>query len=175
MTDPQPELSTRELKRRWTGQFGVAAGLLIGFAFLVVAMILLAGGDDVVWQRRVYVFGAVEALVFTAIGWLFGREVHRSAAQAARADADAANQAAEQARAETRTETSEAAAARVAAAEAATTLRAVRAAALAAPAPEPGGPRDVGLRPRGEVGFDLRGLITELTDPPIRPGSGERD
>jgi hypothetical protein len=33
--------------------------------------------SELTWQRRVYLFGGVEAIVFTAVGWIFGREVNR--------------------------------------------------------------------------------------------------
>ena len=46
-----------------------------------------AGVDEKLWARYVYVFSALHSIVFTAIGWIFGREVHRSAASAATKDA----------------------------------------------------------------------------------------
>ncbi len=46
----------------------------------------------------VYVAGALGALVSTAIGWVFGREVHRGAAEVASAAAHSARGAAEAAR-----------------------------------------------------------------------------
>jgi hypothetical protein len=58
----------------------------------------LAGGNESVWQRRVYVFGAVEAVVFTVIGWLFGREAGQSAVESARSEAESARGEAEKAR-----------------------------------------------------------------------------
>jgi hypothetical protein len=61
--------------------------LLVTFAALSVAMMALADTADIVWQRRLYVFSAVEAIVFTAVGWLFGREVHRASVESAREDA----------------------------------------------------------------------------------------
>ena len=73
-------------------QFVVAVGLLLGFAGLVIFMLVTADGNADVWERQVYVFGAVEAIVFTAVGWIFGREVHRAGAEDARADADQAKQ-----------------------------------------------------------------------------------
>ncbi|GIM92004.1 hypothetical protein Ato02nite_037970 [Paractinoplanes toevensis] len=166
MVGEQSDPSVAEQAKRWGRQFGVTAGLLIGFAALVVTMIWIADGDDAVWQRRVFVFGAVEALVFTAVGWLFGREVHRSAAQSAQSAADTANQAADQARTEAQTEATQAAAARVAAAEADTKLQAVRAAAVAGAPGARGGPQDVGARPRSEPGMDIRTFILELIEPP---------
>jgi hypothetical protein len=49
--------------------------------------------DETHWSRYVYVFGGLEAIVFTAVGWIFGREVNRTAAETATKIADnAANQ-----------------------------------------------------------------------------------
>ena len=87
-------------------QFIVAVGLLVAFAALVIYMLATADGESAVWERQVYVFGAVEAIVFTAVGWIFGREVHRANAENARQDAKEAKQeaAAKGARVETLTE-----------------------------------------------------------------------
>jgi hypothetical protein len=43
--------------------------------------------DDRLWARLVYVAGGLGALVSTAVGWLFGREVHRAAAEHATKEA----------------------------------------------------------------------------------------
>ena len=75
-----------------TWQFAVAIGLLVAFTGLVIYMLVTADGDANTWERQVYVFGAVEAIVFTAVGWIFGREVHRANAENAREDANEAKQ-----------------------------------------------------------------------------------
>jgi hypothetical protein len=49
---------------------------------------------DPTWQRFVYVFGGIEAVVFTAVGWLFGREVNRQQAVSATNRADKSDAAA---------------------------------------------------------------------------------
>lgn len=85
MAEPDGEQQAQPGKWQW--QFFVAVGLLVGFAGLVVAMLFLAKVGETMWQRQVYVFGAVEAVVFTAVGWVFGREVSRSAVQSAVDDA----------------------------------------------------------------------------------------
>jgi hypothetical protein len=83
----------------------VAVVLLLGFAALLLYLVGEASSaTDATWSRYVYLFGALEALVFTAVGWLFGREVNRQAVQhaekrAAQADSkaeDAVGRAAEQ-------------------------------------------------------------------------------
>jgi hypothetical protein len=61
--------------------------LIVAFAVLTIFMLSWADGADAEWKNRMAVFSSVEAIVFTAVGWLFGREVHRSGAETARQDA----------------------------------------------------------------------------------------
>lgn len=76
----------------------VAVVLLLGFGALVWFLVTQAGSAaEGTWSRFVYLFGSAEALVFTAVGWLFGREVNRQAAQNAEARADQATGRAESA------------------------------------------------------------------------------
>jgi hypothetical protein len=155
---------------RWTWQFIVAVVLLVAFAALIAAMMLLANGGDTVWQRRVYVFGAAQAIVFTAIGWLFGREVNRSTVESAKSDAAQAKQEAASARHEATEKTLEAAEAEKVAAEEKTKGRAVKALVRngqsTAAAGRAGGPRDVGVTPTAPsaaaVLADLGALVDEL-------------
>ena len=37
--------------------------------------------EEALWNRSLALFGSVEAIAFTAAGYLFGREVHREQAQ----------------------------------------------------------------------------------------------
>jgi type VI protein secretion system component VasK len=85
-----------------------AVGLVVLFAlscWILYHLVNSTGVDEVHWHRYVYIFSAWEAIVFTAIGWIFGQEVRRSAAATAINDAkdakkdakDAANQAREEA------------------------------------------------------------------------------
>ncbi len=79
----------------------VAVLLLLGFAALVVFLVAQAGtASEGTWSRFVFLFGAAEALVFTAVGWLFGREVNRQAAQNAESRANESSARAESATAE---------------------------------------------------------------------------
>ncbi|MER7555876.1 hypothetical protein ABTZ46_02980 [Nocardioides sp. NPDC126508] len=72
----------------------VAIGLLV--AYLLVLLLLFRGADDegaseTVWGRYIFLLGGLEAVVFTAVGWLFGREVNRRQAnQAEQATKEAA-------------------------------------------------------------------------------------
>jgi len=76
----------------WRWQFIVAAGLVVSFVVLTVFMLSWADAPEGVWKNRVFVFSSVEAIVFTAVGWIFGREVHRTQAESARKDADEAKE-----------------------------------------------------------------------------------
>lgn len=68
-------------------QLWVAVALLVVFGGIVVYMLAVADGNGQAWERRVYIFSGVEAIVFTAVGWIFGREVHRATAENAQAEA----------------------------------------------------------------------------------------
>lgn len=71
----------------------VAVVLAIAFAVFAVFLVLNAGTQNVTeWERWIYVFGAAEALAFTAVGWLFGREVNRKRAEIAEIRANDAEQ-----------------------------------------------------------------------------------
>src|SRR6185436_9111670 len=83
----------------------VAIVILVGFALLLYHMYQIAPTkEEALWNRSLALFGSVEAIAFTAAGYLFGREVHREQAQKAEQRADA--------------KTAEAAEAKMAAAEA---------------------------------------------------------
>jgi hypothetical protein len=81
-------------------QLIVAIVILAAFALVVGFMLLNADGNPEVWERRVYVFSGVEAIVFTAVGWIFGREVHRGTAEQAKDDAKEAKAEAKDAKAD---------------------------------------------------------------------------
>ena len=157
---------------KWTWQFMVAVGLLLAFAALDVVMLFMANtGNEIVWQRRVYLFGAVEAVVFTAVGWLFGREVSRSAAESAKQEASDAKQDATAARAEVKQKTDEAATAEQKAAEerarSQTVASVIEHSELVGATPTVGGSQDASAadggsgRPTRAV-VDLKALVKDL-------------
>ncbi len=78
---------TNPVQPPWRWQFVVAGLLILGFVVLTVFMLGWAGGSEGAWKNRVFVFSSVEAIVFTAVGWVFGREVHRSGVETAKQDA----------------------------------------------------------------------------------------
>ncbi len=158
--------SSQKDSPQWTWQFWTAVGIVIAFAALVVIMFMNAVGDETVWQRRVYLFGAVEAVVFTAVGWIFGREVHRSAVASAEQDAAAAKDDARTARDEAKDLALQASAAEQRAVKEETKGKAVQAVVhgLAAVS-SAGGPSDVSLvRPsEGDAAVrQLQDFLNEL-------------
>jgi hypothetical protein len=82
---------------------------LVGFAAFIVYLLIKVSADEKSWSRRVYLFAAVEAVAFAAVGWLFGREVHRERAESAEQRADNAEQKADVATTDATTKTMEAA------------------------------------------------------------------
>lgn len=83
---------------------------IIALVAYVIALIFLFGkADDVdndrAWERWVFLFTGLEAIVFAGIGWLFGREVNRGAAeQAEKATEKASQKTAEAERAKSKTD-----------------------------------------------------------------------
>jgi cytochrome bd-type quinol oxidase subunit 1 len=64
----------------------VMVAIVLAIAFVAFAAFLTFNADTTnatEWDRWVYVFGAAEAVAFTAVGWLFGREVNRKRAESA--------------------------------------------------------------------------------------------
>jgi len=173
---------------RWSWQFLVAVLLIVGFGVLVGIMVVAAGTkDSEVWQRRVYLFGAVEAVVFTAVGWLFGREVHRSAVESAQQEADDARHDASDARNEAKRKADDAARADRDAVEERTRAETVAAvvensrdvAPAAAPpigSQEASGTGAHAARPAaGSVVVDLKALMRDLYGPGRRGGDRSPD
>jgi hypothetical protein len=106
----KPAGGDQRTSEHWRPLFLVALVLLVAFGLLIVVMMANADTEnELQWQRQVYLFGAVEAIVFTAVGWLFGREVHRSEAITARKDAEEAKKTAEQSAEEAKAANQEAA------------------------------------------------------------------
>lgn len=73
--------------------FVVAIALVALFLALSVWLFAAAndeGTTEMVWSRYAYIVGGLEAIVFAAVGWLFGREVNRGTAEVAKKQADVA-------------------------------------------------------------------------------------
>jgi len=96
---------------RWTALFAVSVVILVLFGVLMIYMMAVANdasNSDAIWTRQTVVFGAGQAIAFTAVGWLFGREVNRTAAENSEAHAAGAAEEAKQAKKEAKQATAEA-------------------------------------------------------------------
>jgi cytochrome bd-type quinol oxidase subunit 1 len=128
----------------------VAIAILAGFALLLYHMYQVAPTrEETLWNRSLVLFGSVEAIAFTAAGYLFGKEVHREQAQKAELRADE--------------KTAEAGAARAAAAEAKAKGESLKKAIEAKQPSLSRGTMDESLQPRpggGEPAADA--ALTEL-------------
>jgi hypothetical protein len=83
--------------------FWAAIAVVASYAVFAALSFYRAGDggmSDVAWSHTVWVVQGVEAIAFTAVGWLFGREVRRGAAEAAQHQAHTATQDAQAARAD---------------------------------------------------------------------------
>ncbi|MFC0313658.1 hypothetical protein ACFQNE_02655 [Gordonia phosphorivorans] len=66
--------------------FWFACALLLVYVVFGALLLNWADNEGITeekWSRYVYVFGGLQAIVFTAVGWVFGREVSRGAVAAA--------------------------------------------------------------------------------------------
>jgi len=87
-TEPPPSSATTA-GASWRWLFWAAIAIVV--VYVVFAVFAFARADEQLaendWSRSVYVLLGVEAIAFTAVGWLFGREVHRGEAQSAKQNA----------------------------------------------------------------------------------------
>lgn len=65
----------------------IAVALLLLYTLVGAVLLLTALHDADVWGREVKIFEALSPLAGGAVGWVFGREVHRKAAEDYRRDA----------------------------------------------------------------------------------------
>jgi hypothetical protein len=74
--------------------FRAVVSVIVVIVFVAFGVFLVVNADttnQTEWERWVYVFGAAEAIGFTAIGWIFGKEVNRQRAEEAEKTAKAAD------------------------------------------------------------------------------------
>lgn len=51
--------------------------ILLGYAWFIYYLIGKTNAEDKEWVKITYIFSSIEAIVFTAVGFIFGREVNR--------------------------------------------------------------------------------------------------
>jgi hypothetical protein len=84
VTDPGSAENTPESGPRYWLTWGFAVALAIVFVLACLVLYFVADEknvDEKLWSRYVYLYGGLQAIVFTAVGWIFGREVYRTAAE----------------------------------------------------------------------------------------------
>lgn len=59
----------------------IAIGVLIAYGFFIHFLTGEAKAEEPEWSRLIYLFSGVEAIVFAAAGFLFGKEVNRKRAE----------------------------------------------------------------------------------------------
>lgn len=64
--------------------------ILVAYSLFLKYLLGKTQVEDNEWMKLTYIFGSLEAIVFTAVGFIFGREVNRSRAVTAEKDADKA-------------------------------------------------------------------------------------
>jgi hypothetical protein len=157
--------------RYWmTYVFAVAISVFFVLGCLLLFLAADNGGvNETIWGRYVYVFGGLEAIVFTAVGWIFGREVNRAAADTVTKHAEVTTRQLQQANASIESTTREARDARAAnvtlteqAANGRALAHAVRSFAAESAAPAGAATRSVGADP-------LAGLL-EMANTLMPPG-----
>src|SRR3954469_17211509 len=73
------------------------AVILLALYVVILGWLFFTADDkdasETIWGRYVFLLGGLEAIVFTAVGWLFGREVNRKQAEQAEEAQDEAKKA----------------------------------------------------------------------------------
>jgi hypothetical protein len=95
MAKDNPPNATSQDGTSWMSLFWAAIVVMLIYAGFAVVTFIRAGDGtltDSVWSHTLWVVQGVEAVAFTAVGWLFGREVRRGEADAAKKQADAATE-----------------------------------------------------------------------------------
>ena len=149
-----------------SGLSGVASwaalGVLVAFVALVVWMLSNASASESVWQRQMYVFASVEAIVFAAAGALFGVEVKRREVGKATEQADKANEVAAEAQRSERLASSKAERGETLAA----TARGLAAATASANAAAPDTPGTRGAAPSSQLAINTLAKVADELFPP---------
>ena len=78
----------------------IAILLLFAYGIFMVYLLKVIETKEPTWSRMMMLFTSLEALAFTAAGYIFGREVHKKRAEVAEADKDKAQKEAEEAKKE---------------------------------------------------------------------------
>ncbi len=62
---------------------GIACAVLLGYGGVTWFLFRNVGVPSETWTRYTFLLGGIEAIAFAAVGYLFGKEVHRQQAEKA--------------------------------------------------------------------------------------------
>lgn len=80
----QPEMDKNNINWKDLITYSIAVLSLAGFSWFIYYLVgRTNSASELEWTRSVYLLSGVEAIVFAAAGFLFGREVHRVRAEKA--------------------------------------------------------------------------------------------
>lgn len=85
-------------------KFTVAIIILIVYLIFIAFMLYKSDAQDtqdLSWSRMLYLFSGIEAIVFAALGYVFGKDIHRIRAEKAEENADQAKKETDKAKKET--------------------------------------------------------------------------
>lgn len=68
-------------------KFKLAILIFLVYIFFIVYMLIESGTKEIDWTRMLYLFSGLEAIVFAALGYVFGKDIHRIRAENAEEDA----------------------------------------------------------------------------------------
>lgn len=83
VTAPNPTAPANGDRFKNTTAVGITIAILIVYVAMVILLYRKAGSTDLKWTRWVFLLSGIEAIAFTAVGWIFGKEVHRAQAEMA--------------------------------------------------------------------------------------------
>lgn len=82
-------------------KFKLAIIILVAYIIFIAFMLYESGKEDLIWTRMLYLFSGLEAIVFAALGYVFGKDIHRIRAEKAEENADQAKKETDKAKKET--------------------------------------------------------------------------
>ena len=62
-------------------KFSLAVIIFIAYMIFIIYLATKASVDDVLWTRLLYLFTGIEAIVFAALGYVFGKDINRVRAE----------------------------------------------------------------------------------------------
>jgi hypothetical protein len=91
---------TNNLDKGFALKHIIAILLLVAYGIFMIYLLKVIETKEPTWSRMMMLFTSLEALAFTAAGYIFGREVHKKRAEIAESDKDKAQKETDEAKKE---------------------------------------------------------------------------